>query len=77
MKDPEPGLLRPFLEDYEQLVADFKAKFGNPILPNGERKMVIVMVANAGVIDLLLNFVCSAEEIKVKHLTSCLLITSI
>mmetsp|Transcript_408 Transcript_408/g.657 ORF Transcript_408/g.657 Transcript_408/m.657 type:complete len:540 (-) Transcript_408:110-1729(-) len=64
----ENKLLYPFLQDLNVLVQEFLTKMGSPITIDGagnasERKMAIVMVANEGVMDLLLNFLCSAEEI--------------
>lgn len=64
----ENKLLYPFLQDLNVLVQEFLTKMGSPISTDGagnasERKMAIVMVANEGVMDLLLNFLCSAEEI--------------
>lgn len=59
----EKGLAYPLLQEYDVLVRDFLAKMGNPLDDKGQRRMAIVMVANAGVMDLLLNFLCSAEEI--------------
>eukprot|EP00596_Hydrurales_sp_CCMP1899_P005649 CAMPEP_0119046322 /NCGR_PEP_ID=MMETSP1177-20130426/45852_1 /TAXON_ID=2985 /ORGANISM="Ochromonas sp, Strain CCMP1899" /LENGTH=409 /DNA_ID=CAMNT_0007019307 /DNA_START=458 /DNA_END=1687 /DNA_ORIENTATION=+ len=57
----EVVLLPPLLKNLSDLLADFKAKMGEPLLPDGSRKAVIVMVANEGVMDLALNFICSAE----------------
>lgn len=59
----EKDLTLPLLEDYDRLVKDFLSKMGSPIDANGQRRLAIVMVANKGVMDLLLNFMCSAEEI--------------
>jgi hypothetical protein len=61
--DSEQLLLLPFLQEYDRLVKNFLSKMGNPIDESGQRKTAIVMVANEGVMDLLLNFMCSAEEI--------------
>ena len=35
---------------------------GNPLAPDGTRRAVVVMVANEGVMDLVLNYICSAED---------------
>lgn len=61
--DSEQTLLLPFLRDYDRLIKDFLSKMGDPIDKSGLRRTAIVMVANEGVMDLLLNFMCSAEEI--------------
>ena len=59
----EKDLAYPFLQNYDKLVQEFLRKMGNPIDELGRRRQAIVMVANKGVMDLLLNFLCSAEEI--------------
>lgn len=51
----------PLLESLPKLLLDFKSKMGNPMHANGTRRAVTVMVANEGVMDLALNFICSAE----------------
>lgn len=38
---------------------------GNPIAADGSRRSLIVMVANEGVMDLALNFICSAEAAEI------------
>lgn len=59
-------LLVPFLKERSHLVDSFLAMMGDPIDPvTGKRRVAIVMVANEGVMDLLLNFLCSAEHIKI------------
>jgi hypothetical protein len=40
-----------------------RTKLGSPIDGNGQRRTAIVMVANEGVLDLLLNWLCSAKAI--------------
>jgi hypothetical protein len=62
-KNNENVLLYPFLKDRQRLIFKLQDKLGNPVINSetGERKKVIVMVANEGVMDLLLNFICSAE----------------
>jgi hypothetical protein len=60
------SLLQPLLLDLTTLTTEFKHKMGDPIDPTtGQRRHVIVMVANEGVIDLLLNFLCSTEGAQV------------
>lgn len=54
-----------FLKNLHQLVTDFQAKMGNPVLPNGERKAITIMVANEGVMDLVLNFLCSCRSANI------------
>lgn len=51
-----------FLNHLKQLVVDFQSKMGNPVLPSGERKSITIMVANEGVMDLVLNFLCSCQS---------------
>jgi hypothetical protein len=50
-----------FIKSLDALAADFQKKMGSPILPSGERKAVTIMVANEGVMDLVLNFLCSCR----------------
>ena len=57
----EVGLLPPLLKNLPKLVEEFQNKMGDPIASDGSRRAVIVMVANEGVMDLALNFICSAE----------------
>eukprot|EP01032_Pedospumella_encystans_P023021 gene23021-26075_t len=59
-------LLLPLLKSLHNLKAEFLKKMGDPIDPvTGKRRVAIVMVANEGVMDLLLNFICSAEGVGV------------
>lgn len=55
----------PLLNQLSDLIAEFKQKMGDPINSDGTRKTAIVMVANEGVMDLLLNFICSAEGAQI------------
>jgi hypothetical protein len=55
-------LMPPLLKVLSTLQAEFKTKMGNPIAADGTRRAVIVMVANEGVMDLALNYICSAED---------------
>ena len=58
----EEKLLLPlFLKNREALIKSLRAKVGDPVLPNGKRRALIVMVANEGVMDLVLNFLCSCK----------------
>jgi len=57
----EESLLRPFLSGLDVLINQLRAALGDPLRPNGSRRAAIVMVANEGVMDLLLNFICSAQ----------------
>lgn len=57
----EKALLPLFLKNMDALVGSFRSKIGNPILPNGKRRAVVVMVANEGVLDLVINFLCSCK----------------
>ena len=55
-------LLAPLLERLELLIQEFKAKIGPSVDSQGQRRAAVVMVANEGVMDLLLNFVCSCKS---------------
>lgn len=57
----EQFFLPMFIKNLDNLAADFQKKMGSPILPSGERKAVTIMVANEGVMDLVLNFLCSCR----------------
>ena len=60
----ESALLPPLLENLDTLKKQFQAKVGSPVDPvTNNTRTIIVMVANEGVYDLLLNFVCSAEAV--------------
>jgi hypothetical protein len=61
----ENRLLKPFLRDLDKLREEFLQKMGSPIDEDGNRRKAIVMVANEGVLDLLLNFLCSAEAAQI------------
>ena len=58
----ETVLLPPLLKELPSIQAEFKRKMGNPLAPDGTRRAVVVMVANEGVMDLVLNYICSAED---------------
>jgi len=65
-RNNENLLLLPLLKSLNHLKEEFLRKMGAPIDANtGLRRKVIVMVANEGVVDLLLNFLCSAEAVGV------------
>lgn len=57
----EMMLLPPTLRDIDLLRRQFLDKLGSPLTESGSRRQLLVMVANEGVIDLLLNFLCSLE----------------
>jgi len=57
----EESLLRPVLSGLDVLTKQLRAALGDPLRSNGTRRAAIVMVANEGVMDLLLNFICSAQ----------------
>jgi len=58
----EQELLPPMLKELPKLKEEFLKKMGNPLNSDGTRRAAIVMVANEGVMDLVLNFICSAES---------------
>lgn len=59
----EKLLLPPLLSHLDTLDIEFKRKMGNPISDNNKRRTAIIMVANDGVMDLLLNFLCSLHQV--------------
>lgn len=64
--NPEQVLLFPFLQNRERIINIIRSKLGTPIDERtGLRRRIILMVANEGVMDLLLNFMCSAEGAKI------------
>ena len=65
-KNNENLLLLPLLKELDNLKEEFLRKLGSPIDPStGQRRAAIIMVANEGVMDLLLNFLCSAEAARI------------
>lgn len=50
------------LRGFKQSIDQFKKMLGDPMNPDGSRRAVVVMVANEGVMDLVLNFLCSCRE---------------
>ena len=61
----EKQLLEPILNGLDKLTAEFVKIMGNSINSQGERRIVTIMVVNSGVLDLLLNFLCSARAAKI------------
>ena len=55
-------LLPVLLDGLYEVIAMFKTLLGEPLRADGTRRTAIVMVANEGVMDLMLNFVCSAKR---------------
>lgn len=65
-KDAERQLLFPLLKNRQRLINILRGKLGDPIDPTtGRPRSVIVMVANVGVLDLLMNFLCSARQANI------------
>ena len=58
----EQTFLPLFIESLQSLLDTFRTRMGSPILPNGERRAITIMVANEGVMDLVLNFLCSCRS---------------
>ena len=56
--------LSPLNDPNAGIEKQIRAKLGNPIDSNGNRRTAIVMVANEGVMDLLLNWLCSANAVN-------------
>jgi len=63
--EEEQALLPSLLKELPVLLREFRRKMGEPVISSGpdqgQRRTAIVMVANEGVMDLVLNFFCSAE----------------
>ena len=55
----------PILRDIDKLKKEFLRIMGDPVGPNGQRRIVTIMVVNSGVMDLLLNFMCSARAANI------------
>jgi hypothetical protein len=64
-RNEENQLLPPFLKNRQGLVETFKKEMGEPIDSNGHRRTAVVLVANEGVMDLLLNLICSCRQNKI------------
>lgn len=55
-----------FMQDRQLLVDKFKKIMGDPVDPvSGERRVAFVMLANSGMIDLIMNFMCSARSANI------------
>ena len=55
-----------FMQDRQVLIDMFLTKMGNPIDPiTGERRVAFVMLANSGMVDLVINFMCSARSANI------------
>jgi len=55
----ERNLTSLFLAHRDELIAEFVRVMGSPFDSAGNRRTALLMVANAGVMDLVLNFMCS------------------
>lgn len=62
--EEELDLLPPLLANLNSLESEFKKKVGSPLGEGNARRSIIVMVANEGVYDLLLNFICSIGKLS-------------
>jgi len=51
-----------FLKSINKVIKAFKIKVGDPLLPDGSRRAITIMVVNEGVLDLLMNFLCSCRS---------------
>eukprot|EP00605_Chrysophyceae_sp_TOSAG23-4_P000548 GSChrysophyteH1.ASY1.ANO1.618.1 assembled CDS len=58
----EGKFIEPLLKGLDVLVRQITAAIGEPRNADGSRRTAIVMVANEGVLDLVLNFICSCRE---------------
>eukprot|EP00607_Mallomonas_marina_P007308 CAMPEP_0182418196 /NCGR_PEP_ID=MMETSP1167-20130531/2668_1 /TAXON_ID=2988 /ORGANISM="Mallomonas Sp, Strain CCMP3275" /LENGTH=466 /DNA_ID=CAMNT_0024592271 /DNA_START=567 /DNA_END=1964 /DNA_ORIENTATION=- len=63
----ELELLMPLYRDRKELVKELRRVLGDPIRSDGTRRTATVMVANEGVMDLVLNFLCS---VRASHIDS-------
>lgn len=61
----EIKLLPPIITGMKKLVDIFISKVGKPLNSDGSRRTAIIMVANEGVMDLLLNFMCSGKSANI------------
>lgn len=61
----EKALVGPMINHREELIALLTEELGSPLDEQGRRKTAIIMVANEGVIDVLLNFICSCRASKI------------
>jgi len=59
--DEERNLTSLFLRHRQQLIDEFLRVMGPPVDANGNTRTALLMVANAGVMDLVLNFMCSTS----------------
>jgi len=51
-----------FLKSLDKAIAALILKVGDPFLPDGSRRAITIMVVNEGVLDLLMNFLCSCRS---------------
>lgn len=63
--DAERELLPLFIRNINDLTTQLILKMGPPVDENGNRKTLTILVANEGVIDLVLNFICSCKQAKI------------
>lgn len=61
----EATLIVPMLQHLDELVALLEVELGPAVSEAGVRRTAIIMVANEGVIDLVLNFVCSCRSASI------------
>ncbi len=73
MKD-ERSWLPMILDGLDRLVGDLRAKLGDPMEGGLRRRTAIVMVANEGILDLLLNFLCSVRAAGIRSVTDNLVV---
>lgn len=62
--EDEDRLLPPFLSHHREFVEQFQRKLGRGKVGRADRKTVVIMVVNEGVLDIFLNFICSAQGTK-------------
>lgn len=55
-----------FMQDRQLLIDSFRKVMGEPIdQVTGERRVAFVMLANSGMVDLIINFMCSARSANI------------
>ena len=58
-------LLPPLLRDMPEIISSFQQLLGPALRNDGSRKTAIIMVANEGVLDLVMNIICSAQSANI------------
>ena len=70
----EKLLLSLFVEHLEEVTQQFLKVAGPPLREDGERRSIMVMVLNEGVIDVFFNFVCSCRAAGISEIFDSLIV---